>query len=211
MGGGGAPPHTDNRIRQAARGQGQVGLFKTTRERRARSPLLLTLWLSWTWLEHLWNSAKLRPPTRAGPLDSQLENQPFMKSRTVPMPHHGATTAEQSRAFPVTSRSRGSPKEHEPTTWHPKQRTELTRENEAKASSLLQRRKQVTNQTFLTLTKLVKFDLNAVTEQRHLSWSFPVESSVKIAKRANFNSYEFTYQNPLCMCMFVYYQLIHLC
>ncbi len=35
--GGGAPPHTDNRIRQAARGQGQVGLFKTTRERHARS------------------------------------------------------------------------------------------------------------------------------------------------------------------------------
>ncbi len=39
---GGAPPHTDNRIRQAARGQGQVGLFKTTRERGALS-LLLTL------------------------------------------------------------------------------------------------------------------------------------------------------------------------
>ncbi len=29
---GGAPPHTDNRIRQAARGQGQVGLLKTTRQ-----------------------------------------------------------------------------------------------------------------------------------------------------------------------------------
>ncbi len=29
---GGALPHTDNRIRQAARGQGQVGLFKTTRQ-----------------------------------------------------------------------------------------------------------------------------------------------------------------------------------
>ncbi len=29
---GGAPPHTDNRIRQAARGQGKVGLLKTTRQ-----------------------------------------------------------------------------------------------------------------------------------------------------------------------------------
>ncbi len=55
--------------------------------RAARSlSSLLVLWLSWTWLEHLWNSAKLRPPTRAGPLDSHLENQPFMKSKTVPKP-----------------------------------------------------------------------------------------------------------------------------
>ncbi len=30
--------------------------WKTTRERRARS-LLLALWLSWTWLEHLWSYA----------------------------------------------------------------------------------------------------------------------------------------------------------
>ncbi len=107
---GGAPPRTDALIGPAAFGDVQKnGLCKTTRERRALS-LLLALWLSWTWLEHLWNSAKLRPPTRAGPLDSHLENQPFMKSKTVPKPqNHGATnstTAEQ-RAFPVTSRSRG--------------------------------------------------------------------------------------------------------
>ncbi len=55
--------------------------------RAARSlSSLLALWLSWTWLEHLWNSAKLCPPTRAGPLVSHLENQPFMKSKTVPKP-----------------------------------------------------------------------------------------------------------------------------
>ncbi len=39
---GGAPPHTDNRIRQAARGQGQVGLLKTTRE----SQIDLLAWTS---------------------------------------------------------------------------------------------------------------------------------------------------------------------
>ncbi len=96
--------------------QPPLGMSKKTdclKRRASGAPslsLLLALWLSWTWLEHLWNSAKLRPPTRAGPLDSHLENQPFMKSKTVPKPqNHGATnstTAEQ-RAFPVTSRSRG--------------------------------------------------------------------------------------------------------
>ncbi len=39
---GGAPPHTDNRIRQAARGQGQVGLFKNN----APVALSLLFWLS---------------------------------------------------------------------------------------------------------------------------------------------------------------------
>ncbi len=29
---GGAPPHTDTLIRSAACGQGQIGLFKTTRQ-----------------------------------------------------------------------------------------------------------------------------------------------------------------------------------
>ncbi len=46
---GGAPPHTDNRIRQAAQGQGQVGLLKNNAPVANRS--LLTL--SWTWLDSL--------------------------------------------------------------------------------------------------------------------------------------------------------------
>ncbi len=55
---GGAPPHTDNRIRQAARGQGQVRLLKTTRE--SQMALLNMAWLlaldsRGSWLEHLLN------------------------------------------------------------------------------------------------------------------------------------------------------------
>ncbi len=62
---GGAPPHTDNRIRQAARGQGQVGLLKNNARVANRSlehGLTLGAWLSWllawTSLEHLWSSAR---------------------------------------------------------------------------------------------------------------------------------------------------------
>ncbi len=61
---GGAPPHTDNRIRQAARGQGQVGLLKNNAPVANRS--LLTLSRTWrdSWhehlfsLEHLWSCAR---------------------------------------------------------------------------------------------------------------------------------------------------------
>ncbi len=52
-----------------------------------------------------------------------------------------STTAEESFPGDVTQPFQGStreqPKEPEPTTWHPKQRTELARENEARTSSLL--------------------------------------------------------------------------
>ncbi len=52
-----------------------------------------------------------------------------------------STTAEESFPGDVTQQfqvsTREQPKEHELTTWHPKQRTELTRENEAKTSILL--------------------------------------------------------------------------
>ncbi len=189
----------------------KVGLFKTTRERRTRS---LLFWRSDS-LEHGLNISET-------PRSCALQRVPVRWTLTLETNHLWSlgpcqcrnTTEQrlQRRAFPVTSRSRGLPEGARTDHVTPKQRTELTRENEAKASSLLQQQTaSITNKAFFILTKLVKFDLNAVTEQRHLSWSFPVESSVKIAKRANFNSYEFTYQNPLCMCMFVYYQLIHLC
>ncbi len=67
---GGAPPHTDNLIRSAAGGRRpNRTVEKTTRERRALSSLLLALWLSWTWLEHLWSYASrfrgYALPTRA--------------------------------------------------------------------------------------------------------------------------------------------------
>ncbi len=155
----------------------KVGLFKTTRERRACFPLLLALWLSWTWLEHLWNSAKLRPPTRAGPLDSHLENQPFMKSKTVPKPqNHGATnstTAEQ-RAFPVTSRSRGFSEGARTDHVKPETKnwTHAGKRNQ-RIQPALNQQKASNKPTFLILTKPLKFDLNAVTKQRFVRDLFP--------------------------------------
>ncbi len=148
--GGGAPPHTDNRIRQAARGQGQVGLFKTTRERRARA---LLFWRSDS-LEHGLNISE-------SPRSCALQRAPVRWTLTLKTNHLWSlgpcqcrnTTEQrlQRRAFPVTSRSRSFPKEHEPITWHPKQRTELTRENETKASSLLQQQTaSITNKAFLS-------------------------------------------------------------
>ncbi len=108
---GGAPPRTDALIGPAAfRDVQKTDCLK----RRASDAPSLFFWRSDP-LEHGLNiSEKLREAApsnaRAGPLDSHLENQPFMKSKTVPKPrNHGATnstTAEQ-RAFPVTSRSRG--------------------------------------------------------------------------------------------------------
>ncbi len=47
---GGAPPHTDDRIRQAARGEGQVGLLKNNAPVANRSLDSLER-LSWTWLD----------------------------------------------------------------------------------------------------------------------------------------------------------------
>ncbi len=100
---------------------------------------------------------------RAGPLDSPLENQPFMKSKTVPKPqNHGATsstTAEQ-RAFPVTSRDseasqQSFPEQRVETTWNPKQRTELTRENETKQEPALTTDSKYNKQSVFILTKLV--------------------------------------------------------
>ncbi len=124
----------------------KVGLFKTTRERRARS-FLLTLWHGLNISETPRSCALQRAPVR---WTLTLETNHLWSLG----PCQCRNTMEQRlqrRAFPVTSRSRGFPKEHEPTTWHPKQRTELTRENETKASSLLQQQTaSITNKAFLS-------------------------------------------------------------
>ncbi len=151
----------------------KLGQLKTTRERRALS---LFFWRSDS-LEHLWNSAKLRPPTRAGPLDSHLENQPFMKSKTVPKPqNHGATnstTAEQ-RAFPVTSRSRGFSEGARTDHVKPETKnwTHAGKRNQ-RIQPALNQQKASNKPTFLILTKPLKFDLNAVTKQRFVRDLFP--------------------------------------
>ncbi len=135
--------------------QPPLGMSKKTDclKRRASGAPSLFFWRSDS-LEHGLNIsetvAKLRPPTRAGPLDSHLENQPFMKSKTVPKPqNHGATnstTAEQ-RAFPVTSRSRGFSEGARTDHVKPETKnwTHAGKRNQ-KATACFNNRKQVTNQ-----------------------------------------------------------------
>ncbi len=150
---GGAPPHTDNLIRSAAGGRHpNRTVEKTTRERRALSSLLLALWLSWTWLEHLWSYASrfrgYALQTRARltwkPARWTLPTKPTIGGGLRPcQSRNGATKstiAEESFPDDVTQPSqvstREQPKEPELNTWHPKQRTELTRENEPTSSLL---------------------------------------------------------------------------
>ncbi len=58
---GGAPPHTDTQIRSAACRQGQIGLFKTTRQFQNALLLLSKLAL------------QCRKDDPDGPLDSRLK------------------------------------------------------------------------------------------------------------------------------------------
>ncbi len=139
---GGAPPHTDNQIRQAARGQGQVGLFKTTRKRRARS---LLFWRSDS-LEHGLNISET-------PRSCALQRAPVRWTLTLKTNHLWSlgpcqcrnTTEQrlQRRAFPVTSRSRGFPKEHEPTTWHPNKELNSRGKTKPKHPACFNNRQQV--------------------------------------------------------------------
>ncbi len=126
------------------------GQFKTTREcARSRS------WrsLSWTWLDSLelcgtprsYASRFRNCALQRAPVRWTLTSEPTIGRSLRPcQSRNGATnstTAEESFPGDVTQQfqvsTREQPKEHELTTWHPKQRTELTRENEAKASILL--------------------------------------------------------------------------
>ncbi len=164
---GGAPPHTDTLI-----GPATFGDVKKTDclKRRARDAPSLFFWRSDS-LEHGLNISEAAPSNaRAGPLDSRLENQPFMGLRLC-QSRNGATNstiAEESFPGDVTQPSqvstREQPKEHEPTTWNPKQRTHAG--NETNFEPALNQSKQVQTE-FLILTKPLKFDLNAVTKQTY--------------------------------------------
>ncbi len=138
---GGAPPHTDNLIRSAAGGRRpNRTVEKTTRERRAFSSLPSCNSLA------LLNSARSnarKADLEAGPPDS-LSTKPTIGGGLRPcQSRNGATKptiAEESFPDDVTQPSqvstREQPKEPELNTWHPKQRTELTRENEPTPSLL---------------------------------------------------------------------------
>ncbi len=80
-----------------------------------------------------------------------------------------STIAEESFPDDVTQREPAEFPEQraELTTWHPKQRTELTRENETNFQPALNQQKASNKPMFLILTKPLKFDLNAVTKQTY--------------------------------------------
>ncbi len=159
--------------------QPPLGMSKKTDclKRRASDAPALFFWRSDS-LEHGLNISEAAPSNvRAGPLDSRLENQPFMGLRLC-QSRNGATNstiAEESFPGDVTQPSqvstREQPKEHEPTTWNPKQRTHAG--NETNFEPALNQSKQVQTE-FLILTKPLKFDLNAVTKQRFVRDHFLV-------------------------------------
>ncbi len=142
---GGAPPHTDNLIRSAAGGRRpNRTVEKTTRERRALSSLPSCN------SRALLNSARSnarKADLEAGPPDS-LSTKPTIggglrpcqsrngatKSTVAEESFPGDVTRQRSKPSQVSTRER--PKEPELNTWRPKQRTELTRENETTPSLL---------------------------------------------------------------------------
>ncbi len=142
---GGAPPHTDNLIRSAAGGRRpNRTVEKTTRERRALSSLPSCN------SRALLNSARSnarKADLEAGPPDSLSTKPTIGGGLRLCQSRNGATNptvAEESfpgdvtrqRSKPSQVSTRERPKEPELNTWHPKQRTELTRENETTPSLL---------------------------------------------------------------------------
>ncbi len=159
---GGAPPRTDALIGPAAFGDVQKTDCLKRRASGAPPSLLLTLW-------HGLNISET-------PRSCALQRAPVRWTLTLKTNHLWSlgpcqcrnTTEQrlQRRAFPVTSRSRGFPKEHEPTTWNPRQRTHAGKRNQ-RIQPALNQQKASNKPTFLILTKPLKFNLNAVTKQTY--------------------------------------------
>ncbi len=173
---GGAPPHTNHRIRQAARGEGQVGLLKTTRQLQIalswtwRDSLLT---LSWTWLdswrltlvalslEHLWSCAHnvASTPTKPTIYSKAKDRRHNIKEQRIERLQTKGKPSVTSRGSIHISRvsTREHPETHEPPTWFPRTKTRATHLKETKPkSSLLQQRKQVPLTKFILLIELVK-------------------------------------------------------
>ncbi len=175
---GGAPPRTDALIGPAA--FGDVQKTDCLKRRASGAPSLLTLLNCGTrrsYASRFRGYALQRAPVRW-----TLTSEPTIGgSLRLCQSRNGATNstiAEESFPGDVTQPSqvstREQPKEPEPNTWHPKQRTELTRENESKNFEPALNQSKKVQTEFLTLTKLVKFDLNAVTKQRFVRDLFRV-------------------------------------
>ncbi len=137
---GGAPPHTDNLIRSAAGGRRPNRTVEKTRA--FACSLSLPSCNSLALLNSARSNAR-KADLEAGPPDS-LSTKPTIGGGLRPcQSRNGATkstVAEESFPDDVTQPSqvstREQPKEPELNTWHPKQRTELTRENEPTSSLL---------------------------------------------------------------------------
>ncbi len=113
---GGAPPRTDALIGPAA--FRDVQKTDCLKRRASGAPSLLSSSGALTLLNMAWTSLKLREAApsnaRAGPLDSRLENQPFMGLRLC-QSRNGATNstiAEESFPGDVTRATEGARAEH---------------------------------------------------------------------------------------------------
>ncbi len=138
-----------------------------------------------TWKPVRWTLA-LKPTIWRSPRPCQSRNIAEPAASTPWFQHGSPVTSRSSyqiyHVFPNESHRRNP---NQPT-WFTKQRTEATRwthaGNETKATACLTNRKQVSSISISDWTG--KFDLNAVTKPRHLSWSFLVGSSYEIGKSA---------------------------
>ncbi len=125
----------------------------------------------------------------AGPLDTRLNTDWKQPSRRVQdcakavtsqnQQHHPViptrlpsdVTQQRREPAEVPRATRGNPRAKRASRVFPEQRVGTHAGNETKATACLSNRKQVPNRTS-TFDWTGKFDLNAVTKPRHLSWSF---------------------------------------
>ncbi len=157
---GGAPPRTDALIGPAA--FGDVQKTDCLKRRASGAPLSLLFWRSDS-LEHGLNISET-------PRSCALQRAPVRWTLTLKTNHLWSLRPCQSRKITeqriqrLQSRELSrwrhaaevSPKEHEPTTWNPRQRTELTRENESKKQQPASTTDSKYNkQSVFILTKLV--------------------------------------------------------
>ncbi len=102
---GGAPPRTDALIGPAAFGDVQKTDRLKWRASDALSLLsssgaLTLLNMAWTSLKLRFPFSRLRPTTRAGPLDSRLGNQPFMGLRLCQSRNGATNSTIAEESFP---------------------------------------------------------------------------------------------------------------
>ncbi len=151
---GGALPHTDNWIRQAARGRGKSDCWKTTCESQiALLALDLSRLLAWTSLEHLlsrarnfagtsslaacsryypelWPRNRLNQPSSRrrrieGTTSKNSELNAYRRKESFLWRHAAASTS-------IVFSTREHPKKPEPPTWPPRTKTRATHSKETK-------------------------------------------------------------------------------